>query len=168
MATVSAPQALNVDHDVSQFDSGVSVLDEWLKAVARLNEATGGSRTFVICDGNRVIGFYSLAASSVEKRRLPSRVMRSLPEPVPVVLLGQLAIDVNYRNRGLGNHLMVDAGKRVLEAAHFVGVRAIVVRALDDGVQQFYTRFVELPRFLGQEIAWYSSGLLVAPLEVDC
>ena len=141
MATISAPQALNVDHDISQFVSGVSALDEWLRDVSRLNEAKGGSRTFVICDGNRVIGFYSLAASSVEKRRLPSSVMRSMPEPVPVVLLGQLAIDVNYRNRGLGNHLIVDAGKRVLEAALFVGVRAIVVQALDDRVRQFYKRF---------------------------
>ena len=141
MATISAPQALNVDHDISQFDSGVSDLDDWLRGVARLNELTGGSRTYVICEGNRVIGFYSLATSSVEKERLPSRVERNMPEPVPVVLLGQLAVDVNYRGLGFGQHLMIDAGERVIETARLVGVRAVVVQALQETARQFYMRF---------------------------
>lgn len=141
MATISAPQALNADHDISQFDSGVSALDHWLKDVARLNEKTGGSRTYVVCEGNRVIGFYSLAAGSVEKDRLPSSIMRSMPEPVPVVLLGQLAVDLNFQNLRLGHHLLVDAVKRVLKTAGSVGVRAIVVQAVDERARQFYERF---------------------------
>ncbi|MDE0207674.1 MAG: GNAT family N-acetyltransferase [Candidatus Tectomicrobia bacterium] len=141
MATITAPQPLNPDHDISQFDSGVSDLDDWLRDVARFNEVTGGSRTYVICDGNRVIGFYSLAAGSVERERLPSRVMRSMPEPVPVVLLGQLGVDLNYRSLGFGHHLMIDAARRVLETARQVGVRAVIVQALDERAMRFYTRF---------------------------
>ena len=84
------------------------------------------------CDGMRVVGFYSLAASAVERRRVPSRVGRSMPEPVPVILLGQLAVDTDYQGRGLGSDLLVDAAKRALSAAEFIGARAIVVQALDE------------------------------------
>lgn len=93
MATISAPQPLSERHDVSRFDSGILSLNAWLQRKARLNEVKGGARTYVACEGNRVIGFYSLAASAVERRRVSSRVGRSMPEPIPVILLGQLAVD---------------------------------------------------------------------------
>ena len=79
------------------------------KGKARLNEAKGGARTCVACDGDRVAGFYSLAASAVERRRLPSRVGRSMPEPAPLILIGQLAVDTHYQGRGLGSDLLIDA-----------------------------------------------------------
>jgi len=98
-------------HDLSQFSSGVPVLDAWLRGKARLNEARGGARTYVSCDGHRVAGFYSLATSSVERHRVSSRVGRNMPDPVPVILLGQLAVDEVYRGLGLGSDLLVDAGR---------------------------------------------------------
>ena len=141
MGAVAAPEPLADSHDVSRFDSGVPGLDAWLQDKARLNEAKGGARTFVTCDGTRVVGFYSLAASAVERRRIPSRVGRSMPEPVPVILLGQLAVDTDYQGFGLGSDLLVDAAKRALSAAEFIGARAIVVQALDERAQSFYGRF---------------------------
>ena len=141
MGTVAAPEPLAEHHDISRFHSGVPGLDAWLQGKARLNEAKGGARTYVACDGARVVGFYSLAASAVERRRVPSRVRRSMPEPVPVILLGQLAVDADYQGRGLGSDLLIDAARRALSAAEFIGARAIVVQALDEAAKSFYRRF---------------------------
>ena len=141
MGSVNGPEPLGERHDISRFSSGVSGLDAWLRSKARLNEAKGGARTYVVCDGDRVIGFYCLAASAVEKRRLSSRVARNMPEPVPVILLGQLAVDARYRGRGLGSDLLVDAAGRSLAAADVIGARAIVAHALDERAKGFYRRF---------------------------
>ena len=105
------------------------------------NEAKGGARTYVVCDGDRVVAFYSLAASSVERRRVSSRVGRSMPEPVPVILMGQLAVDASYQGRKLGSDLLVDAGKRSLAAAEVIGARAIIVQTLNDRAAEFYQRW---------------------------
>lgn len=128
-------------HDISQFSSGVPALDTWLQSKARLNEAKGGARTYVACDGDRVAGFYSLAASAVEKRRLSSRASRNMPEPVPVILLGQLAVDSAYQGRRVGSDLLVDAARRARTAAEIIGARAIVVQAIDEQAKTFYGRF---------------------------
>ena len=108
-------------------------LNTWLQRKARLNEAKGGARTYVACDGARVIAFYSLAASSVERRRVSSRVGRNMPEPIPVILLGQLAVDTDYQGRGLGSDLLIDAGKRALTAADAPSLKA-VRSALDEAL----------------------------------
>ena len=141
MGPVAAPQPLGRRHHVSQFSSGAPALDAWLQSKARLNEAKGGARTYVSCDGDRVAGFYSLAASAVEKRRLSSRVGRNMPEPVPVILLGQLAVDSAYQGRRLGSDLLVDAVRRARSAAEVIGARAIVVQAMDERAKAFYRRF---------------------------
>lgn len=141
MGPVTAPEPLGPRHDISQFSSGVPALDTWLQSKARLNEAKGGARTYVACDGDRVAGFYSLAASAVEKRRLSSRASRNMPEPVPVILLGQLAVDSAYQGRRVGSDLLVDAARRARTAAEIIGARAIVVQAIDEQAKTFYGRF---------------------------
>ena len=141
MGPLGPPEPLAARHDVTQFSSGVPTLDAWLRGKAPLNEAKGGARTYVACDGERVAGFYSLAASSVERRRVSSRVGRGMPDPVPVILLGQLAIDENYQHRRLGSDLLVDAAGRCLAAAGVVGARAIVVQAIDERAAAFYAKF---------------------------
>ena len=141
MGAVTAPEPLDPRHDVSQFSSGVPGLDAWLQSTARLNEARGGARTYVACDGERVAGFYSLAASAIERQRLSSRVGRNMPEPVPVILLGQLAVDSAYQGRRLGSDLLVDAVRRARAAAEVIGARAIVVHSIDERAKSFYGRF---------------------------
>ena len=138
---LSPPEPLASRHDISQFSSGVPTLDAWLRGKARLNEARGGARTYVACDGGRVAGFYSLAASSVERRRVSSRVRRNMPDPIPVILLGQLAVDEAYRGRRIGSDLLIDAAKRSLSAAGAVGARAVIVQAVDERARAFYERF---------------------------
>ena len=140
MGAIGTPEALDPRHDVSRFDCGVPSINAWLQRKARLNEAKGGARTYVVCAHERVIAFYSLAASSVERRRVSSRVGRSMPEPIPVILLGQLAVDRDYQGRGLGSDLLINATKRALVAAGVIGARAIVVQALDEQAAVFYER----------------------------
>ena len=141
MGEITGPEPLGAHHDVSRFDSGVESLDAWLRSKGRLNEAKGGAWMYVVCEGERVVAFYSLAAGSVERRRVSSRVGRSMPEPIPVILLGQLAVDLDYQGRGLGGDLIVDAGRRALAAADLIGARAVLNQVLDDEAGNFYERF---------------------------
>ena len=117
------------------------MLDAWLRGKARLNETRGGARTYVICSGDLVVGFYSLAASSVERRRVSSRVGRNMPDPIPVILLGQLAVDQSWQGRYLGTDLLIDAVRRALTAAGVIGARAVVVHAINEQAKGFYARF---------------------------
>lgn len=117
------------------------MLDAWLHGKARLNEAKGGARTYVVCEGDRVAGFYSLAASSVERRRVSSRIGRSMPDPIPVILLGQLAVDEDYRGRHLASDLLIDAAGRSLSVSNLIGARAIAVQAINEQAKSFYLRF---------------------------
>ena len=141
MGEINGPEPLGAHHDVSRFDSGAQGLDAWLKSENRLNEAKGGARTYVVCESERVVAFYSLAAGSVERRRVSSRVGRGMPEPIPVILLGQLAVDLDYQDRGLGGDLIIDASRRALAAADLIGARALITQALDEGARSFYERF---------------------------
>lgn len=141
MGPLRPPEPLTSRHDISLFSSGVPHLDVWLRRKARLNEAKGGARTYVACDGDRVAGFYSLAASAVERHRVSSRVGRNMPDPVPVILLGQLAVDEAYRGRRLGSDLLINAAGRSLAAAGTIGARAVIVQAIDERARAFYERF---------------------------
>ena len=141
MGTLRSPEPLAPHHDVSRFSCGVPALDAWLRGKARMNEARGGARTYVACDRDRVAGFYSLAASAVERRRVSSRVGRNMPEPIPVILLGQLAVDAEHQGRRLGSDLLIDATRRALAASDLIGARAIVVQAIDERAKSFYARF---------------------------
>ena len=102
------------------------------------NQASGASRTFVICDGNRVAGYYALASGAIAVAGLPGSFKRNMPEPVPVVLLGRLAIDRAWQGRDIGRTLFRDAGMRVAQAADVIGIRGVVVHALSDNARRFY------------------------------
>jgi GNAT superfamily N-acetyltransferase len=137
---LSAPRPLAPEHELDGFQSGVEPLDDWLKRHARHNEAEGGSRTFVVCAGYRVVGYYSLAAGSLLPSAATGRVRRNMPNPVPIVLLGRLAIDRTWQGRGLGADLLRDAVLRVLSAGEAIGVRAILVHAISPEAKTFYER----------------------------
>lgn len=137
---LSAPAPLAADHEIEQFNSGTPPLDEWLKRKARQNEAGGASRTYVIAEGRRVIGYYSLAAGSVLHAAATGRVRRNMPDPVPAALLGRLAVDRGWQGRGLGSALLRDAVLRVVGAAGTIGVRALLVHAISVEAKAFYER----------------------------
>jgi GNAT superfamily N-acetyltransferase len=144
---VRAPEHLTAAHDLTAFDSGVSALDDWLRRRALANEEAGGSRTYVACAGGRVVGYYALATGGVTHESATGRVRRNMPDPVPVMVLGRLAVDRAYQSRGLGTGLLRDAILRILQAAELGGIRAILVHAISEEAKRFYERqgFVESP-----------------------
>jgi GNAT superfamily N-acetyltransferase len=132
------PEKLSAEHDVSGFESGEAVLDDWLKRRAGRNEAGGASRTYVVCDGNRVAGYYSLAAGAVSHAISPGRLRRNMPDPVPVMILGRLAVDRSFQGQGVGAGLLRDAILRTAQAAEIAGIRGVLVHTISDSARRFY------------------------------
>jgi GNAT superfamily N-acetyltransferase len=141
VAGLSRPSPLSDTHDCTQFDSGSPQLDTWLRERALRNQGTGASRTYVACEEARVVAFYSLATGAVAHREAPGKLKRNMPDPIPVMVLGRLAVDREFQGRGLGKALLKDAILRTLQAADIAGIRAILVHAKDDNAQRFYQRF---------------------------
>jgi len=144
---VSAPEHLTSEHDVSAFDCGVPELDDWLKRRALQNDASRASRTFVVIANRRVVGYYALATGAVSHAEATGRVRRNMPEPIPVMVLGRLAVDREYQGTGLGVALLKDALLRTLHAAEIAGIRAVLLHASSEEAKRFYLHhgFAESP-----------------------
>jgi GNAT superfamily N-acetyltransferase len=138
VSALKAPEKLNEKHQLGDFSCGEVSLDLWLKQRAAKNEEMRASRTYVVCDGSKVIAYYCLAVGSVEHQRAPSKVKRNMPDHVPVMILGRLAIDQKWQGKGIGRALLRDAVLRTLQAAEFAGIRAMLVHALNDSARSFY------------------------------
>lgn len=138
--TLTPPARLEAGHDVTSFDCGQPVLDSWLQRRGFGNETSGASRTYVVCAGNRVVGYYALAAGSVANAASPGGIRRNMPDPIPVLLLGRLAVDRAWQGKGIARGLLRDAALRTHRAADIVGIRALLVQAIDDGAAEFYAR----------------------------
>ena len=144
---ISPPAPLTPEHLLAEFDCGVATLNEWLKRQALANEAMGASRTFVVCEGRQVIGYYALATGSVRREEAPGQVKRRMPEPIPVIILGRLAVDRRWQGKQVGQGLLKDAVLRTLNVSKQAGIRAIVVHAISESAKAFYHSqgFVESP-----------------------
>jgi len=144
---LKAPERLEPHHLLESFDCGIPSLNDWLKRRARMNEREGASRSYVVCAGQEVVGYYCLAAGSVCCLDVPGRVRRNMPDPLPVMVIGRLAIHREWHGQGLGRALLRDAAIRTLSAAEVAGVRAILVHALSEEAKRFYIRwgFMESP-----------------------
>lgn len=139
MSVVQAPVLLHADHEVDAFDCGEPVMDDWLKRRALANQASGASRTFVVADDAQIVrGYYALAAGAVDHATAGSAIRRNMPDPVPIMVLGRLAVDRSYSGTGLGADLLQDAILRTARLAQEVGIRALVVHALNDRASAFY------------------------------
>jgi GNAT superfamily N-acetyltransferase len=138
---VTAPEPLTASHETGGFACGVPSLDDWLKKQALKNEVSGASRTYAVCEsGSRnVVGFYALATGSAARKQAPGRISRrQMPEPVPVAVLGRLAVDERWHGCGIGSGLLKDAVIRTMAAARHVGIRALLVHALNEQAKAFY------------------------------
>ena len=134
MGRITAPEPLSSAHQLAEFVSGETVLDEWLKQRGLKNQALGAARTFVVCKKGtkQVAGFYSLATGSVNHTEATGSLRRNMPDPIPVIILARLAVDVSLRGKGLGADLLHDAVLRCYRVAENIGVRAIMVHALTE------------------------------------
>lgn len=133
-----APALLTAEDDIAAFSCGVPELDDWLRRRALANQLSGASRTYVTAADGRVVGYYALAAGSVSAAEAPGRFRRNMPDPVPVVILGRLAIDATCQGRGIGRALFQDAALRILNAAEAIGVRGVLVHAISADARAFY------------------------------
>ena len=137
-SSLGAPVPLNAEHQVGSFSCGERTLDFWLQRRALANQASGASRTFVVCREAAVQGYYALAAGSVDHRMAPGRLRRNMADPIPVVVLARLAVALSEQGSGLGRALVRDAVGRINAAASEIGIAAILVHALDDRAKRFY------------------------------
>ena len=138
---ITPPERLNAGHDLTQFSCGEPSLDHWLRNRALQNEKSGASRTYVVCADGCIAGYYAIAAGAVAHTEAVTRVKRNMPDPVPVILIGRLAIDSRFQGRGIGADLLRDAVLRILQAAEIAGIRAILVSAISANAKRFYEKY---------------------------
>lgn len=138
---ISAPAPLDEGHDFSEFDCGVSSLNDWLRRRARSNQVSGASRTYVVCDGVRVIGYYCLSSGALAVSDAPGALRRNMPDPIPMTVLGRLAIDKGWQGKGIGVAMLQDAVLRSRQAAQILGIRGVLVHAISDDAKAFYERY---------------------------
>ena len=137
-----APQPLTADHQLNTFNCGETSLDEWLKRRALLNQSNGASRTFVVVDESQlVMGYYALAAGAVHHQDATRSIRQNMPDPIPVMVLARLAVDIRTQGMQLGAGLLRDAVDRSLAVAKNTGVRALLLHALHERAKQFYLYF---------------------------
>jgi GNAT superfamily N-acetyltransferase len=138
VSRLSPPEPLADRHALGGFRSGEPSLDDWLQRRARANQASGAWRTYIVCEGQRVIGYYALASGVVAVEIAPGRFRRNMPNPIPVAVLARLAVDRDRQGRGIGRALFRDAARRVAHAADSIGIRGIVVHAISEEAKSFY------------------------------
>lgn len=138
---IEGPQALTAQHEVSSFSCGHPALDRWLHTRALSNQQKGFTAVVVVHVQGRVVGFYGLSPTAVLPVQLPRSVRTGQPpDPVPCLLLGQLATDSRWAGQGVGTGLVKHALQRSVAAAQLIGGRALVVHAVDEDAAAFWTR----------------------------
>lgn len=137
--TLEAPAPLSETHRVEAFSSGVQPLDDWLIRRAWNNQVSGASRTYVVSAAGAVVGYYCLASGALALREAPGGIRRNMPDPVPMAILGRLAVDRTWQGRGLGVALLRDAIERTRTASSILGIRGLLVHALSEQAAAFYS-----------------------------
>ncbi len=136
------PVILSRHHFCDGFDCGNFGLNEWLQRYALPNQQSNAAKTFVVCQGDQVIGYYSLAVGAVDYAGAPARIRKGLARhPIPVMVLARLAVDIRHQGKKIGRGLLRDACLRTLQAAEIAGIRALFVHAKDERMRTFYERF---------------------------
>lgn len=141
MSPYQGPELLASSHDVDRFDCGNGSLNQWLQRRAPRNQREGSSRTWVVTDGTRVVGFYASATAVVARTEATSRAARNQPNPLPAMLLGRLAVDRNHQGKGLAAALLKHFLLKAVEVAELTGLRLVLVHAKDPQAAGFYRRY---------------------------
>ena len=163
---LAAPEPLTAAHEVSEFTCGKPTLDHWLKTRALSNQEKGFTAVLVVHEAGRVVGYYGLAPAAVVPSALPRSIRTGQPpDPVPCLLLGQLATDVGWAGRGIGTGLVKHALERCVTAAGLVGGRALMVNAVDEDAAAFWRRRGFIPSRDEPLILFRSIAAIAASLE---
>jgi hypothetical protein len=141
-ARLSAPAPLTAEHDLSDFDCGEPALNDWLRHRALKNESRF-SRTYVVCQDNRVVAYVCISAGAVARTAAPGKVRRNAPDTIPVSVIGRLAVDLGHAGEGLGAVILSVALRRIAGASQSIGIAAVLVHAKDEAARRFYLRYAE-------------------------
>lgn len=144
---LTPPAPISTSHDLSSFDCGQLALNDWLKTRAMKSEGRF-ARTYVVCAGPSVVGYFCTSAGTVERAQAPGKLRRNAPEPIPVSIIGRLAVCQSHARQGLGQDLLADALRRIASASEVIGIAAVLVHAKDENARRFYLRcaeFLEYP-----------------------
>ncbi len=137
-----APQALAAEHQLEHFDCGKAALNDWLVRHAMQAQSSGSARTFVVVEGSRVVGYFSLAVGQADALEVPDRIRKGMGRfPIPVVILARLAVSAKDQGKGIGIGMLQEAIRRTLAIADHAGVRALLTHPIDDDAARFYRRF---------------------------
>lgn len=140
--TLSNIEKLRFDHDTESFDCGQAELNRFLNQFAFVNQRANLAQTYVLCRGNAVIGYYSLAVGHADHKDAPRRIVEGTGRyPVPLMILARLAVAESEQGKGIGSALLKDALRRTAQAADIAGIRALFVHAKDEDARAFYERF---------------------------
>lgn len=138
---LSAPALLAREHRLDDFSCGVASLDDWLKRRAYPNQVSGASRTYVVDEDKRVVGYYCLASGALALGDTPGPIRRNMPDPVPMAVLGRLAVDLSFHRKGVGAALLQDAVLRTIRAGGILGIRGLLVHAISAEARVFYEQY---------------------------
>jgi len=144
---LSPPTPLTAEHDLSSFDCGEPALNDWLLHRAMKNESRF-SRTYVVCEDDRVIAYFCISAGAVERSSAPGKIRRNAPDTIPVSIIGRLAVSRDHAGKGLGADILSDTLSRIAVASQSIGIGAVLVHAKNDAAKRFYMRcaeFIEYP-----------------------
>jgi len=143
MAGLTPPRPLREDDDRSTFDCGRDSLNQWFHRHAWRNQEANVSRTSVTCDAKtgEIVGYVSLSAAQVERAHLPKSAQRNRPDPIPALLLGQLAVDQRYQGKGYARSLLLFALATAVRLSRDIGCFGVITHPLDDDLRAFYARF---------------------------
>jgi GNAT superfamily N-acetyltransferase len=140
--SLRGPEPLGSQHQLDGFDCGKPALNDWLLRHARQAQGSGSAKTFVVTDGDRVAGYFSLTVGQVDTLEAPDRIRKGMGQyPIPVVILARLAVSAQYQGQGVGVGLLQDAIRRTLLIAEQAGIRAMLTHPIDEEAARFYTRF---------------------------
>jgi len=140
--SLSAPVPLDAQHHLDAFDCGKHALNDWLQRLARQAQGSGSARTFVVCDADCVVGYFSLTVGQIDTLDSPERIRRGMGQyPIPVIILARLAVDKACHGRGLGTGMLQDAIRRTLKIAEDAGIRALLTHPIDESAEMFYRHF---------------------------
>jgi GNAT superfamily N-acetyltransferase len=137
-----APQALNAKHQLGDFDCGKPALNDWLVRHAMQAQSSGSARTCVVVEGDRVVGYFSLAVGQADAMEVPDRIRKGMGSyPIPVVILARLAVSLQDQGKGIGVGMLQEAIRRTIGIADQAGVRALLTHPIDEEASRFYQRF---------------------------
>lgn len=137
-----APQALNAKQQLDDFDCGKPALNDWLVRHAMQAQSSGSARTCVVVEGDRVVGYFSLAVGQADAMEVPDRIRKGMGSyPIPVVILARLAVSLQEQGKGIGIGMLQEAIRRTIAIADQAGVRALLTHPIDEEASRFYRRF---------------------------